>query len=87
VQGKVYLVMPAQVNSGNRIWQLGLTVSHAFLVALIITYHDLADAEDDADNWWVEWGALEERAQETPRALAFDFSAVIATVDIQANVS
>jgi hypothetical protein len=45
------------------------------------------DAEDDADNWWVEWGALDERAQEAPRALAFDFDAAIATVDVRASVS
>jgi hypothetical protein len=44
------------------------------------------DAEDEADNWWVEWGALGERAQEVPRALSFDFGAAIADINTQAAV-
>jgi salicylate hydroxylase len=39
-----------------------------------------ADAEDDADDWWASWGVIGERAQDTPKALAFDFGAGIVGV-------
>jgi salicylate hydroxylase len=39
-----------------------------------------SDAEDDADDWWASWGVIGERAQEDPKALAFDFGAGIVDV-------
>jgi hypothetical protein len=42
--------------------------------------HVGADAEDDADDWWASWGVIGERAQDTPKALAFDFGAGIVGV-------
>jgi hypothetical protein len=79
--------MQVRVSNGNRIWQHGPTAGFLLRVALSIADRIPSDAEDDADNWWVEWGALDERAQEAPRALAFDFGAAIATVNVQATIA
>jgi len=40
------------------------------------------DAEDEADNWWVQWGVLRERAKQT----SMEYDLVVKVKDLQVSI-
>jgi salicylate hydroxylase len=68
-------------------WVYGQFHVSGVRVSARIWRNTVVDAEDDADDWWMKWGVIEERGRENPQALDFDLAASITDVSASTKIT